>query len=185
MITKKQKGVIVDELVEKLSRVSGLYIVDYVGLTVDDVQELRAQFREQKVDFKVAKNTLIKRALAEVDGLEIPDESLIGMTALAFGYTDPVAPAKVLKDFIKKHEKPALKSAILDGEFYDGSRLEEITKFPSREDMIAGILAGINEPATGIVRALIDPPKGIVSSIEAVTRELAHVIEEVAKKNAA
>lgn len=173
MISRQKKEEIVSELTEKLGRVSGLYVLNYEGLKVADAINVRRAFKAKGIDFKVAKNNLIKRALGVTEGLEVPDDKLIGMTALVFGYDDPVAPAKILKEYLEKEKKeiPALKAAVIEGQLYDGSRLKELAALPSREDMIAGIIGSLDAPISGIV-----------GSINAVVRDLASVIEEVAKQ---
>ena len=112
-----------------------------------------------------------------------PKKIFFGPTGIAFGYNDPVSPSKVLKEFIDKHDdKPRFKGAAIEGQFYDETKLEKITKLPTREDMIAGIIGSLHAPVTGIARSLGSPTEGIVRSLEAVTRDLASVIEQVAKK---
>lgn len=182
MITKEKKQEIIARLTDHLKDTSGLYLINYVGMTVEDAINMRRAFKEKGVAYMVAKNTLIRRALDEVGGFDVPPEKLTGMTGLAFGFSDPVEPSKILKDFIEKNEKPELKAAVIEGQFYEGSRLDEITKLPSREDMIAGIIGSLNAPVSGIVSAIEDPAKGIVGALGNVTRDLASLIEEVAKK---
>ncbi|MFP4368337.1 MAG: 50S ribosomal protein L10 [Candidatus Kapaibacterium sp.] len=171
MITKKKKQEIIDEISEKLGRAKGLYFIDFTGLSVKDSADLRSLFKEKEVEFKVAKNTLLKRAIDSIDGMEVPGGKLFGPTGIAFAYDDPVVPARILKDYTVKRETPKLKSAILEGAHYDGSQLKQLAELPSREDNIAGILAALNAPVAGIAGA-----------INATIRDLASLIEEVAKK---
>ncbi len=175
MTGKTRKKEIVAELAEKFGKASGVFLVDFNRMTVKEAITLRRAFSEKGVEYRVAKNTLIKRALAEVEGYDFPDEIFSGQTAVAFGYEDSVAPGKVIKDIADKFEKPSLKAAIIDGQYFDGSRLKEIAALPSRDDLMAAIAGSINAPATGIVGA-----------INAVLRDLAYLVEEVAnKQNAA
>lgn len=182
MITRTKKQEIVDELLEKFRKASGVYLVDFTGITVEEAIELRRSFRKVGVDYQVAKNTLIKRALSEIEDINIPDEKFFGPSGVAFGYDDPVAPSKVIYDFFKEHEKPVLKVASIEGQIYDGSQLKDITKLPTREDMIAGIVGSLHAPTSGIVRSLSSPAEGIVGALGNVTRDLVNVIYEVAKK---
>ncbi|MFW5701521.1 MAG: 50S ribosomal protein L10 [Bacteroidota bacterium] len=172
MISKQQKQKIVDGLVELFQGAGGLYFVDFTGMSVAETQEFRATLREKDIKFKVAKNTLIKRALAEVEDLEIPDDVFHGQTGIIFGYEDSVAPAKVIKKAHDDKGRPQLKSAWLEGRMYEGTRLEELSKLPTREDILAGIVGSLSAPA-----------QGIVGSMAAVMRDIAHMVEEVAKKN--
>lgn len=176
MITKQRKTELVQELIDKLKGANGLYLLDFARMTVDESIKLRRAFKAKNIAYKVAKNTLAKIALMEYDQFNVPDKSLFGMTAFAFGYDDPTAPAKVLKEYLDQNKKeiPVLKCAIIDGQLFDGNQLKLLASLPSKEDMIAGILGSLDAPVSGIV-----------GSINAVVRDLASVIEEVAKKKAA
>jgi len=173
MITKQNKQEIVSDLIEKLKNVQGLYILDFTGLTVFDAIKLRRAFKQINVKYIVAKNTLIKRALNEYSFLKIPDKVLTGPSGLVFSYDDPVAPAKIIKDIFEKDKKPVLKGAVLDGQFFDGSRIKELASLPGKQEMMASIIGSIHSPISGIV-----------GSINAVMRDVVYLIEEVAKKKA-
>ena len=108
MISKQKKTEIIAELVEKFEKTSGFYLIDFKGMTVDDAIRVRRAMRKLEVDYKVAKNTLILRAIKEVGGIEIPEELFKGETAIIFGYEDPVSPAKILKEEFKKNEKTGI-----------------------------------------------------------------------------
>lgn len=170
MVTLEFKKQVVAELVEKISRASGLYFVDFKNITVAQMIVIRRALKDQNIETRVAKNTLIIRALKEC-GITIPEELLFGQTAMILGYDDAVAPAKIIKTFFDKDEKLRLKVAVIEGQVFDGKDLKTIAALPSRAELISGILGSLNAPASGIVGA-----------INAVMRELASVIEEVAKK---
>jgi large subunit ribosomal protein L10 len=176
MITKEKKKEIARELSEKISKVNNLYFIDFSNMTVADSIDLRRAFKEKGVEYRVVKNTLIKRTLAGNSKFPFKDENYSGMTALAFGYDDALAPSKVLKQYLEKNkrETPKLKAAVVESQYYDGSKLKELASLPSRDELIAGILGSINAPVTGIL--------GVVNS---VMRDLIYLIEEVAKKKAA
>lgn len=172
MITRERKQQIVDELVELLSKATGVYLVDFTSMTVADTYRFRKAIVENNLTYRVAKNTLIDRAVEQIGQFSIPAENLFGQTGLVISNDDPIAPAKVIKEFFEKGEKPKLKAAFIEGVFYPGSELKVIATLPSRADLIAGILGSLNSPASGIVGA-----------INAVMRDVASLIEEVAKKN--
>jgi large subunit ribosomal protein L10 len=174
MVTKQQKEQVVAELVAMLQGASGLYLLDYSRMTVAESNHMRSELRKKDLSFKVAKNRLIQRALAEVGGFEIPEEKFFGQTGIVVGYSDPIAPAKIIKEVSEKSEKPKLKAAVIEGQLFDGSQLKQIAELPTREDMIAGILGSLDAPISGIV-----------GSINAVMRDVAYLVEEVAKKQAA
>ncbi len=159
-----------------LEGVTGFYSIDFTGLNVDKTIQLRRGFKEAGVRYRVAKNTLVKRALNEVGGYEDVAAQLVGQTGIALGYDDPAAPARILKKFHddNKTETPKLNFAVLEGVIYDGSKLKQVAAMPSRLDLMASIVGSLQAPVSGIV-----------GSINAVMRDLASVVEEVAKKQAA
>lgn len=175
MINKEQKQQIVAELEEKIRKSSALYFVDFATMTVDRDWALRDELRKKGIEYRVARNTLILRALQNVGGYDIDAKKLFGQTAVIFATDkDPISPAKILRDFSAKDEKPRLKVAVVEGAMYPGTALKTIADLPTREEIIAGILGSIDAPVSGIVGA-----------INAVMRDVASLIEEVAKKRAA
>jgi large subunit ribosomal protein L10 len=177
MITKQKKQEVVADLTEKFQGVKGFYVIDFTGMTVKNSIDLRRQLKAKNIEFRVAKNTLIKRAMNDA-GLDfnIPNEVFEGQSAVIVGYDDPVAPAKLLKEYLEKEkaDRPKLKAAVVEGQYFDGSKLKQVAELPTREDMIAAILGSLNAPASGIV-----------GSINAVMRDVASLVEEVAKSKAA
>lgn len=168
---KKQ---VVGELVEKFRNANGIYFLNFEKMNVESISNLRGLFRKEGIDYKVAKNTLIWRALVEA-GYDSLDESFLrGNTGIAFGSDDPLVPAKLLKPILDKSDKPQFKAAIVEGVFYDSNSLKTLAGLPSKSELIAGILGSLNSPISGIV-----------GSINAVMRDLASVIEEAAKKRSA
>lgn len=145
------KSLVVSEIVEKLNNSSSVVVVDYKGLTVAEVTELRKVMREAGVDYKVYKNTLVRRAAQEVGIEQFNDELLVGTNAIAFGYEDPVAPARILKKFIETHPKMKLKMGVVEGEFYDEAKIMELANIPSREELIAKLLGSLKAPVSNFV----------------------------------
>jgi large subunit ribosomal protein L10 len=157
------KGQVISEIAEKLEKSSSTVIVDYRGLTVEEVTELRKKFREADVEYKVYKNTLVRRAAKQVGINDLNDETLVGPNAIAFGYEDPVAPARVISDFMKDHPKLELKMGIVEGEFYGKEQIEEFSKIPSREVLIAKLLGSLKAPVSNfayLIDALIKKQEG-------------------------
>ena len=111
----QMKSQVVAEIVEKLQKSSSTIVVDYKGLTVEEVTELRKKMREAGVEYKVYKNTLVRRAAKEVGIEEFNNELLVGTNAIAFGYDDPIAPARVIKEFMEAHPKMQLKMGVVEG----------------------------------------------------------------------
>jgi large subunit ribosomal protein L10 len=154
---KKQ---IVLEIKEKMEKAQGMVFYDYRGLTVEQVSELRNQFREAGVEYTVLKNSMLKRAADMLDLSDL-DEHFVGPTAVAFGFEDPVAPAKVLVEYIKKLKKTEIKVGVLDGKVISINEINNLAALPSR-DQLLGMLAGtLNAPITGLARSL----SGIISNL--------------------
>lgn len=147
-----KKQVVLD-IKDKMERAKGMIFYDYRGLTVSEVTELRNNLRAVGVEYHVIKNSMLTRAadMLEIKGL---DEYLAGPTAVAFGYTDPVAPAKVLVEFVKKVKKTEIKSGVLGTKVINANGVESLAQLPSREQLL-GLLAGtLNAPIAGLARSL-------------------------------
>ncbi len=136
-----KKGVVA-EIKERFEKAQSVVLVDYRGMTVAEVTELRRQFRAAGVDYVVLKNTLVKIAAEEM-GIKGLDDVLSGPTALAFGMTDAVAPAKIINEFIKKSNKATVKAGLLDGEVLDAAGVEKLASIPSREVLIAKVMGSM------------------------------------------
>jgi large subunit ribosomal protein L10 len=144
---------VVKELKEKISSANSIILTDYMGLNVAEITELRRKLHENDVDYKVCKNTLAKIAFNELE-IEELDDQLKGPTAIAFSYEDPVSPAKVLIEYAEDNEKLTVKSGLVEGEFVGLEKIEELSKLPSKEELIAMLLRTMKAPITGIVRVL-------------------------------
>ena len=173
-MNKNEKTELIAEAKELIQKASAVYLTDYSKINVSDISEIRNQFRKDGVTYRVFKNTLFKRALVESGKFEKLADHLEGMTGFAFASTNPVAPAKVIKKYNDTSQKFPLKACYIETQYYDGSKLKELSELPSKEEVIAGILGSLNSPASGIV-----------GSIAAVIRDLVSVIDEVSKKKAA
>lgn len=151
----EKKQVVVQEIADKLQRASACIVVDYRGLRVDEVTELRDKFRAAGVDYKVYKNTLVRRAAAQVGSMEkFDDVNLIGTNAIAFSYDDPMTPAKIINDFAKTHPKLEFKMGYVEGEFYEAEGLKQLAGIPSKEELIAKLLGSLKAPMSNFVYLL-------------------------------
>ena len=138
----EMKKVVVAEIKEKLVAAKSVVLIDYRGLTVAEVTELRNQCRKAGVEYAVLKNTMVNLAAKEA-GIEGLESYLKGPTAVAFGMEDAVAPAKVLTEFIKKTKKTEVKCGLLDGQILDAAGVEALAAIPSREVLIAKIMGSM------------------------------------------
>lgn len=146
----ENKKLVVKEIKEKFEKAQAAVLVDYRGLNVEEVTELRKQFREAGAEYKIYKNNLVKIAIEGTD-FESLKADLTGPNAIAFGYEDPVVPAKLVKEFSKKHKLLELKSAVVEGQYCDLDRLNRIADIPSREVLIAKFMGSIKSPVSSFV----------------------------------
>lgn len=174
MITKTKKQETVDLLVGEVQNASSFYFINYEGLPVVKQNDLRKKLKEKNATMRIAKNTLMKIAFEKAENVEFPFEKLEGMTSLILGTEeDPLAPAKVIKDFIGKDATPTFKGALVEGQFFDDKQLQTLASMPTKPEIISSIIGSLNAPISGII-----------GSINAVIRDVASLVEEVAKKNA-
>lgn len=150
-IAKKQQEVNV--VVEKMQAANSIVVVDYLGLSVEEVTELRKQLREAGVEFKVIKNTIMRRAL-DAQELDYHEEVFQGPTAVAFGMEDAVAPAKILSDFAKNAEALELKGGILEGNVLSKEEIKQIAKLPNREGLLSMLLSVLQAPVRNVAYAV-------------------------------
>ena len=139
---QEQKKLVVAQIREKLEKAQSVVIIDYRGLTVAEVTELRNEFRKAGVEYQVLKNTLIKIAANEM-GITGLDNILEGPTAVAFGYEDMIAPAKILSEFAKKSKKLTIKCGVCDGAYLDEAGVQALANLPSKETLIAKIMGSM------------------------------------------
>lgn len=151
----EQKKQVVGDIKEKIDRAKSVIVVEYNGLTVDQVTDLRTQFRAANVEYSVLKNTLVKRAANDLD-INSLDSFLEGPNAFIFGYEDEVAPARILADFIKKTKTTALtvKTGLLGKTAIDAKQIDDLSKLPSREVLLARLLGSLNSTIGSFVRVL-------------------------------
>ncbi len=147
--TKKE---VVSEVVSKLQTSASTVVVEYRGLTVHEVTELRRELLKEGVEFKVYKNNFVQRAADESNLSELK-ESLSGPNAFAFS-SDAVAPARVLAKFAKKHDKLVLKSGVVEGKIVNADELRDIAKLPNREGMISMFMGMLQSPVRQFAYAL-------------------------------
>lgn len=146
---------------------------EYAGLSVTDQNSLRSQANKNGASFMVAKNNLLRLALKQkgFDSLDKIDAVLNGPTAVLFG-TDPVATSKVITEFLKDHEDLQIKSAIIDGKVTSVKEIKAFAKLPSRDQLLASLLAQLQAPAQALVRQLAAPMQNFVYGLEALRTKL-------------
>lgn len=169
--TKKEKIQLTAELAETLGSSDVLYLTDFTGLNVKEMTDLRRRFREAGHRYIVVKNRLALRALEQLD---LPDltEYLQGPTGFVVGADDPVEPAKMLRDFAKENEdRPTVKVGVLEKRVVQPDEVMMLAALPSRQELLGGIVGSLTAPVAGIVGVF-----------EGLLRDIASLVEEVAKK---
>jgi len=143
VIAKKEE--LVNELTKKFVDAQAVVVVDYRGLTVGQVTELRKQLRDAGIEMRVLKNTMLRRA-AEAAGLEGMEDVFKGPTAVAFSNEEVVAPAKIIAEFAKDAEALEIKGGVLEGKVADVDQINKIAKLPSREGLLSMLLSVLQAP---------------------------------------
>ena len=149
----KQKQIIIDEIKDKFERAESAVVIDYMGITVAEADEMRKKLREAEVDYTVYKNTLVKRAI-EGTKYEALGEILEGPSGFAFSYDDATAPARVRNDARKAYKKMEFKGGIIEGEYYDKENIEKIAAIPSRDTLISKFMGSIQSPIANFARVV-------------------------------
>jgi len=171
-VSRAEKEAILKELKEKFQEAKVAVFTDYRGLTVAEVTRLRQKLREAGCVFKVAKNTLTEKVVKEL-GYEGVESFLEGQTAIAFGIQDPVAPAKVLSDFIREARKMEIKGGLLEGRVITAEGVKGLASLPSREVLLARVLGGMQAPLYGFVTVLQGTLRSFVYALEALRKQRA------------
>ena len=174
-MTKDQKVVAIQEIKDLLQDAKVVYVADLQGLNAAKSSDFRRQAFKQNIKIKVVKNTLLQKAMEQIEGVDYAEmfETFKGNSALMIAETAN-APAKLIKDFRKKEEKPALKSAFVQETFYVGDEnLDALVSIKSREEMIGEIIGLLQSPIQRVVSALQNK-----SEATEATEEAAPAVEE-------
>ncbi|MFO7168448.1 MAG: 50S ribosomal protein L10 [Chloroflexota bacterium] len=156
----------VAELAEKLSRTQLTLVADYRGLTVAEISDLRKRLREAGAELVVAKNTLTLIAARET-GHEELEQLLTGPTALAFAYDDVAKAAKAVSEFNRGPKKLTVRGGMLGKNLLTGDVLDQVSRIPSRQELLAQVLGGISSPVTGVVGVLNAAISNVVYVLQA------------------
>ncbi|MFW5889105.1 MAG: 50S ribosomal protein L10 [Bacillota bacterium] len=154
-----QKQQLVDEVAKRMTESKSIVVAEYQGLTVEKIQDLRRNLRDEGCEMFVVKNNISRRA-AEANGYKELIEDLSGPNSVVFSYEDQVSAAKVLYEFAKKNKKLKIKSGIVDGEFYGQEKIQEISELPNREGLLT-MLAG----------QLLSPLRELAIALDLLTKE--------------
>jgi len=170
----EEKKRVTEELHEQLKGSGAIYLTDFTGLTVKAITEFRSKLRQEGLGYRVVKNTLMRRALVDLD---LPDltEHLEGPTALVLSESDPVAPARIVKEFAKEHDsRPIIKIGVVDQEEVSVEQIGRLADLPSREVLLGKIAGSLTAGVAGVAGAL-----------NALLRDVADMVGQVGEKNEA
>jgi len=152
-MSKAQRQATVDELAEIFKGASSIYLTDFVGLNVAQITDLRRKLRAAGARYLVVKNTLARRAMA-ANAITAFDGQLVGASGLVLVDDDPLPAAKVLGEFAKEHQKPAVRGGLIDGQAVDSAYVKRLGEIPSREVLLGQFLGCLNGVLYQVVGAL-------------------------------
>lgn len=162
-----QKKEIVTDLHERFAKSAVVILTENKGLNVAKISDLRRKLQNIGVDYHVVKNTLLVRA-SENTGVSCIKEHFKGPSAVALGYHDPVAAAKVLTDFVKDNEKLGIRVGVLGNKVLDLNAIKALSALPSREVLLSQLLSVMNAVPTGLVRVLSGVPVKLLNALKAI-----------------
>lgn len=169
---KSEKAKLIEEIKEKFQQSEGIILAEFKGLNVEQITRLRGKFRENGVSFKVYKNTFIAKAIEDKDFYEKLKGDLVRTTALASAEEDPVAPAKVIVEFVKENkqldEKIKMKSGIVEGRYMDKDGVIKLAAIPSKQELLSKIAGSLNAPMSNFVGVMSGLLRQFVGTLDAV-----------------
>ena len=170
-MTRQEKANIIEELVQKLSENNNFYIADTSGLTVAEINQFRKMCFDKGIEYKVFKNSLIKKALEKLEGYEKLEDVLKGTSGVMFSGEVSNTPAKVIREYRKKlnSEKPGFKAASIDSDFFIGEEnLEMLSNLKSKQELLGEVIALLQSPAKNVVSALLSSKHTLAGLVKAI-----------------
>lgn len=171
MATLAEKKETVEEITEDLNSSGAVYITNYAGMSVKEVNKMRGEFFEGNIKYKVYKNTLMKRAMDGVGGYEDLYPHLADQNGFAFVEEELAAPAKVIKKLFEETEKPKFKAAVIDGDYYGEDELQTLAAMKSKSEVIGDIAGLLLGPVSNVVNAVQAPGRNIAGALETIAEE--------------
>jgi large subunit ribosomal protein L10 len=166
-LNRDEKSAVVSELNESFNRAKFTVVTDYCGLTVSELEELRGELRKCDSEIRVAKNTLLKRAVSNTSSEKLAGD-FTGTTAVVLGFSDPVSPAKALTKFADGHAKFKIRCAALEGDRLTIDDLITLSKLPTRDVLLGQFLSVLNGVPTGLVQVLSAVPRTFLYGLQAI-----------------
>ena len=165
-----EKEAKIEELKGIMAETKGFYLADFTGIDVASVTDLRNKLRAADVQYQVIKNRLAIRAAEEV-GIAGLKEHFTGPTAIAYSKEDPIAPAKILQDFVDDEGKIQIKTGFMDGEILPADKVVALAKLPSKDELLGKVVAGVQSPLYGLSGVLHGLLRGLVGALSAIEKQ--------------
>lgn len=166
-LSLEQKKAVVAEIASVAANAHSLVVSEYIGTTVDAFTEMRAEARKTGVYLKVAKNSLVKRAVEGTD-FECVKDSLVGPMIYAFSQEDPGCAARLIKEYAKKNDKLITKVVSIGGKVFDASEISRLASLPTKEQAISQLMSVMKAPVEKLVRTMAEPHAKMVCTIAAI-----------------
>ena len=170
-MNRNDKSAVIERLRDALAEVPAVIVADFQGLTVEQTDVLRSNFRKAGVSYEVVKNTLVRRATSGTR-METLHPLFKGNTAIAYHEEDATAPAKVIRDFVKENKEFSVKGGWLDGRLLDVDGVSALADLPGKDELRAKLLSVLNGVPTKFVRTLIAGPQQFVQVLQARRQQL-------------
>lgn len=167
-ITRQQKEEIIKSLSDKFSKAKSIVFLGFQGLTVKEDKELRSKLRSENIDYKVARKTLIRRSLKEMNIEGVDDISLEGPVGAAIGYEDEIAPARLANEFAKTNKKLQLLGGFISNKYANAKEIKVLALLPGKDQLRAQLVGTINAPISGFVNVLAGNIRGLVTVLKAI-----------------
>jgi large subunit ribosomal protein L10 len=181
-LNRQEKEAVVVELRDKLERSKAAILTDYRGLKVMEITELRHKLREEGVEYRVVKNSLIRLAVKDTEASSLKDY-LTGPNAVAFSYNDEITSAKLLLEYAKENQKLEVKAGVVAGRLMLQQEMKELVQLPSKEELQAqllGIMSTLPSKLLGVMNAV---PRDFVGLLAAVPRDFLGVLKAIEQKS--
>ena len=164
---RREKEALVADLHEKFKGAKAAILTDFTGLNVEQITQLRRRLQKGAVEYRVVKNTLLRRASHETD-MELLAEYFAGPIAIALAYEDPVAPAKILMEFSKEQPALTIKAGVMGGRVFALEGIKALASLPSREIMLAKLVTLLKVVPTRLVQVLNNPMRSFVQVLDGI-----------------
>ncbi len=169
-MNRNEKDMVIEEFIGVFG-LPGVYLMDFKGLNVAEITELRSKLRDSNISMRVVKNTLAKRALTGA-GISGFDQFFTGPTGIIWSREDSITPARVLIEFLKKHEKATLKAGLVDGAVIPASQMDAVSKLPTKHELHAQVAGVLKAPIVKLARTLNAVPTTFVRTVDALREKV-------------